>query len=275
MSEGGIYPWKIQKINAPPHCRYSDIQNPLPPPPKGQAWMKNEETREWKLVSVAEATAAAVPTDGEEADSFPIAAVQPINNNCADTTPPPAAAAAAVGSTEEVACIAVPVINISTYRERGAIISTTTNKIHTVYNDDDEDTFQNGIHYHQVKSTDTLQGLILKYNITTLELRRANKFMGNVSLSCLVGEKLVIPPPRNGQPRIGLTARGAMTNEEKIASLLNQCCKARSSQELKQQEPLGSSEARAYLELNDWDLSRALENVKEDFGWSSSLEEQK
>ena len=35
------------------------------------------------------------------------------------------------------------------------------------------------------------------------------------------------------------------------------------------QQCLAYSEARAYLEMNDWDLNRAVENAVEDMFWSS------
>lgn len=56
-----MYPWKQQKIRQPKNgilsqINYSDIKGPLPPPPRGQEWVKDESTREWKLLSVATVT---------------------------------------------------------------------------------------------------------------------------------------------------------------------------------------------------------------------------
>jgi len=56
-----MYPWKQQKIRQPKNgvlsaVNYSDIKGPLPPPPKGQEWVKDADTREWKLLSVASVT---------------------------------------------------------------------------------------------------------------------------------------------------------------------------------------------------------------------------
>lgn len=36
------------------YANYSSLRNPLPPPPRGQVWHHNKETREWKLVQKQE-----------------------------------------------------------------------------------------------------------------------------------------------------------------------------------------------------------------------------
>jgi|EP01083_Nonionella_stella_P063528 hypothetical protein len=51
MSEGGVYPWRRQSITGNPGD-YSCLSNPLPNPPKGQAWVRNPETREWSIIDM-------------------------------------------------------------------------------------------------------------------------------------------------------------------------------------------------------------------------------
>mmetsp|Transcript_38752 Transcript_38752/g.56905 ORF Transcript_38752/g.56905 Transcript_38752/m.56905 type:complete len:146 (-) Transcript_38752:284-721(-) len=52
MAEGGVYPWKIQKVERfGPSCTYSNLTKPLPPPPKGMIWDKDVDTKEWKLIN--------------------------------------------------------------------------------------------------------------------------------------------------------------------------------------------------------------------------------
>lgn len=53
MSEGGLFPWKRQSITGNP-ADYSCLSSPLPHPPKGQAWVRNPDTREWSVVDVSE-----------------------------------------------------------------------------------------------------------------------------------------------------------------------------------------------------------------------------
>lgn len=61
MAEGGVYPWKVQKVTTfGPTADYSNLNKPLPAPPKGMEWYKDEETKEWKLVSST--TEAPTPT---------------------------------------------------------------------------------------------------------------------------------------------------------------------------------------------------------------------
>ena len=186
MSEGGIYPWKIQKIQHPKNgktgsCRYSDLKRPLPEPPKGQTWFQDERSREWKLVPVASGVAGDVVADissivnssaGLErapflvtaaaiVEALPVATIEPLDvdeNNSSSI------------STTQV-CTAVPV----TLTQISAMpaSASSTNEVTT-----------NGILYHEVLPTDTFQGICLKYKITPTELRRANKMMGsNLSLA--------------------------------------------------------------------------------------------
>ena len=84
-----MYPWKQQKIRQPKNgilsqINYSDIKGPLPPPPKGQEWVKDESTREWKLLSVATVT-----DDGDiVAEAHPTTDVATNDNNlCARLFP--------------------------------------------------------------------------------------------------------------------------------------------------------------------------------------------
>ena len=51
MAEGGVFPWKIQKIQAVPTFDYSKVALPLESPPKGLHWVQDSATREWHLVT--------------------------------------------------------------------------------------------------------------------------------------------------------------------------------------------------------------------------------
>ena len=108
-----------------------------------------------------------------------------------------------------------------------------------------------GVLYHDVGETDTFQGICLRYKVTPMELRRANKMLGN-NLK-LAPSKLVIPTTDDTCQK-----RRVMepTKEEKIVALVK---------EVSQVAKLTYSEARAYLELADWDLGCAIGNAKEGF----------
>mmetsp|Transcript_23847 Transcript_23847/g.31642 ORF Transcript_23847/g.31642 Transcript_23847/m.31642 type:complete len:270 (+) Transcript_23847:130-939(+) len=50
MAEGGKFVWKIQKVKKfGPTANYSTLSEPLPCPPEGMVWKKDEQTRQWKL----------------------------------------------------------------------------------------------------------------------------------------------------------------------------------------------------------------------------------
>lgn len=203
MADGGIYPWKLQAIRQPNNgvsgtCRYADLKNPLPEPPRDQAWVRDLSTQEWRLVPVA-AAAVARESGGGEVGECAIATAVAVPNP--DATAAPA-----------------------------------------------------GARHHDVAPTDTFQGLCLRYKVTPTELRRANRMMG--SNLKLAPARLVIP---SNDRNATLDASGAeMTKEEKIAALLS---KVRYSVRTK----LTYSEARAYLEISDWDVGAAVNDANEDF----------
>ena len=144
-------------------------------------WIK--EGREWKLVPVVEA----VPADASDSEVDMVAASAEKVNNTPNTSE---------GVAQTVAT-AVPVM----------VCRDTT----------PDDEIIDGVMYHKVQETDTFQGLCLKYKVTPVELRRANKMMGtNLKLA---PEKLVIPLNKdNARMRDG--AQGEMNNEETIAKLV-------------------------------------------------------
>ena len=227
MSEGGLLAWKIQRLKRPANgvqatCNFSDINQPLPDPPKGQTWIK--DGREWKLVPVVEAIRT--PADGEMAT-----AIEQLDETG--------------DAMQAVAVTAVPIMNCS-----------------NVTKDDDE--IINGMMYHRVKETDTFQGLCLKYKVTPIEIRRANKMMGR-DLK-LAPEKLLIPINKVNA-NLNIKDSG-LTREERITKLVCEV-RGRCKTGENSQQCLAYSEARAYLEMNDWDLNRAVENAVEDMFWSS------
>ena len=109
-----------------------------------------------------------------------------------------------------------------------------------------------GVRHHQALHTDTFQGICLHYKLTPTELRRANRMLGtNLKLG---PERLVIPTnATNAAPAI------PGTKEEKVVALLKTLPQSVKSK-------LSASEVRAYLELADWDVNLAVDNVNEDFG---------
>lgn len=141
------------------------------------------------------------------------------------------------GPTSDAVC-AVPIVSIQNATP------------HLVNQNDDENTTTNGVLYHEVSETDTFQGICLRYKVTPTELRQANKMLG--SNLKLAPAKLIIPTNDKNQK---LRVREP-TKEEKIASLIA---------EVSRVTKLSYSEARAYLELADWDFNCAVGNVKDGF----------
>mmetsp|Transcript_33184 Transcript_33184/g.76506 ORF Transcript_33184/g.76506 Transcript_33184/m.76506 type:complete len:220 (+) Transcript_33184:236-895(+) len=71
MAEGGTLPWKVQKIDESrgPAASFSGLHNPLPPPPKGMAWVKDAATNEWSVQSIHPPGEDAPVVEAEAANS--------------------------------------------------------------------------------------------------------------------------------------------------------------------------------------------------------------
>ena len=131
--------------------------------------------------------------------------------------------------------------------------------------------------YHVVLPTDTLQGLCLAYKISATRLRMENNFSGN-SLQ-LAPKKLRIPnnvvksktlassSPSKGEGGVG----GSNNNNNKGMMIRVQDT---TSKEYKlyafvaEIPTMELVEAKAYLDLSNWDLEEALRSAREDEGWS-------
>jgi len=108
---------------------------------------------------------------------------------------------------------------------------------------------------HHISSSDTFQGICLRYKITPLKLRRAN--------GGFTGDNLGLVPNPLKIPRTDAMTTVAIAEEVKDGH-----CSLTQSQVvgvlLKECRGMSRSEARAYLMLNDWDLAEALENAHQD-----------
>ena len=121
----------------------------------------------------------------------------------------------------------------------------------------------NGEEYinHVVLPTDTLQGLCLAYKISATRLRMENNFSGN-SLH-MAPKRLRIPTNAAAVP---------VGTHEKGGTMIR--TQDRTSREYKlyafvaELPSMELVEAKAYLDLSNWDLDEALRSAREDEGWS-------
>ncbi len=287
MSEGGLFPWRIQKIQYPKNGRpgnYANLSRPLPDPPKDQIWVQDGNTRDWKLVPLVVATTAAIAAEEEESQ---------------DDNTATAAAAAACDDTvpndnhdhgvSTAIPIPLPTVEVAIPINR----NTTTNDNNNNSNCNDETSSSyydsNGNRCHAVQSTDTFQGICLRYKVTPTELRRANKMVLMDLNNLTLYTRLIIPhgstitssshPTNNTKQQQHYQGKDGVDpeNAKKITALLSKVSSyyssslsSRSNTNVNTSTKLTYSEARAYLEIEDWDLHRAMESVCEDFGWSTS-----
>eukprot|EP00903_Cladosiphon_okamuranus_P005961 g5885.t2 len=106
---------------------------------------------------------------------------------------------------------------------------------------------------HVVMPDDTLAGICLKYKVKDRELRRLNGFVGSHFRMCDV---LIIPNrfAAGQQPIQGSEGEKPMARQEMM-------------QIFRRTSELGPQEARFYLETNDWDLTEALAEWREENEW--------
>lgn len=102
--------------------------------------------------------------------------------------------------------------------------------------------------HHVVTETDTMQGICLKYKVSATQLRQANCFSGtNLKLAPKV---LKIP---NSNRTIAPTTNIIQSeHENKIAQVYVK------------HKSLSRKEVRAYLEMNDWNIERTLNEIQQD-----------
>jgi hypothetical protein len=227
MSEGGFLPWKRQQLRVPKTANYNDIKAPLELP-KGKAWSRDPQTREWTVVDLTDGmnSALAIPVgepmgqhetirDGRRVDFLNAEIVQ--EGEKGDESKD---------------------IDLSKSKEELKFIS------------------------HSVLPTDTLQGICIKYSTTPTLLRQYNIFSGS-NLASAPSTLIIID--RVG---MGLTQPQILTPEQEkqklVSIFLNTFKKKKEDNGM---FVFGYKEAVAYLEMSDWNVDDAMQDAREDYGW--------
>mmetsp|Transcript_12575 Transcript_12575/g.22487 ORF Transcript_12575/g.22487 Transcript_12575/m.22487 type:complete len:278 (-) Transcript_12575:167-1000(-) len=125
---------------------------------------------------------------------------------------------------------------------------------------------------HVVLPTDTLQGLCLAYKLSATRLRMENSFSGN-SLQ-MAPKKLKIPTNNvsNNVSNNNATSSTTATTTSKGRRMIR--TQDKTSKEFKlyafvaEIPSMELVEAKAYLDLSNWDLDEALRSAREDEGWN-------
>jgi hypothetical protein len=109
---------------------------------------------------------------------------------------------------------------------------------------------------HIVLPTDTLQGLCLAYKVSATQLRMENKFSGN---------SLQMAPKKIKIPMVGVTNGMMIKTQDKTSKEFKLYA---FQAEIPTMELV---EAKAYLDLSNWDLEEAVRAAREDIdcGWDS------
>ena len=243
MAEGARFPWKTQTPVVLPTLSYKNLSKPLVPP-KGTRWHYDRAVKEWLLVS-----------DGTRSSS--------IGSSTGDAS----------HLDDDGVVDATIIVDGQDVQSQGGgggggLASGGPFNIE-----------------HIVQPSDTFQGICLRYKITPTQLRQANGGFSGTNL-LLAPNPLKIPnvdntnsSPVTNNSKDGKTQKGAETNiggshdastleevEEITAALTDGQVISLLQQQFVDHDdnPLSETEARAYLELNDWELDRAIQAATED-----------
>jgi hypothetical protein len=115
----------------------------------------------------------------------------------------------------------------------------------------DEQEKEDDVILHKVLPSDTFQGICLRYKITPTELRQANGGFSGTNLH-LVPNPLRIPSKHKPVVQATEVPVDEESPKSKVQRLRRSC------------PGLSKSEARCYLELDDWDAKEALLNARDD-----------
>jgi len=116
-----------------------------------------------------------------------------------------------------------------------------------------------GVDYieHIVLPTDTLQGICIAYKVSASNLRRANHFTGHSLHSA--PKKLLIPLSKQALRTGFIRVQDTDTKEYKLHYFQAEC------------PDISLTEAKAYLELSDWDMKDAIQSAREDKEWEREV----
>jgi hypothetical protein len=104
---------------------------------------------------------------------------------------------------------------------------------------------------HAVLNTDTFAGICMRYRITPTELRQTNGGFSGTNLF-LAPNPLKIPNTKGHAVPLKAHLVGELSPAQKISKVMNEC------------RGTARSEAKCYLELNDWSVEQAIANAHED-----------
>ena len=232
MSEGGMLAWKRQKLHLRPTTDYDEIKKPIQLP-QDKAWVKDQKG-DWSVVDLVDkGVAVAIPVASQDMPN-----VNP--------------------SPDEKAISSDGVLNADIITEEEIDLqkdSKVEKKVPRAVK-------------HIVQSTDTLQGLCLRYKISPVELRQFNRFSGNNLM--LAPSTLIIPAEYYRDKNIPVPMLQVLTKNQLRSQLIHKfLAQFADKRELDGSLIFGRQEAVAYLEMNDWNLADSVDDARSDFGWEA------
>lgn len=244
MADGGTLPWKRQTIDVSrgPVGRYDNMSvaassnNDVALLPKGLQWHCDAGTNEWKLVPISGHVNTQVSASTAAPSIVPglgtiVNVRKQITKECPDTS-----------------------------EDGETVIDGDAKK-------KEEPMFKEGVDYlyHTVLPTDTLMGISLRYKTKVNMLQRTNQFTGTNLI--LAPPKLLIPL-QSMSSVLGPDGKKLLLNTSLVLPKQDMNSKEYKLQVISMQfASLCTSERRAYLDMNRWDVKATIENIREDIEW--------
>mmetsp|Transcript_5201 Transcript_5201/g.14001 ORF Transcript_5201/g.14001 Transcript_5201/m.14001 type:complete len:238 (-) Transcript_5201:548-1261(-) len=198
-------------------------------------WTQDEATKEWSLIPInshAIAEAVVVENDDDDDDATGAAGADTNTDGKSDESEDDNAQYAKAVMVEEL-------------DKEGAKAFLSSSK--------NDAAARQHIEYHVDEDKDTFQGICLRYKVTSTELRRANCFSGSNLKLAPVPLKIPLNSKNHHMKDNVAAPRKAITRQEAVQNLVRACgCK------------ISGMEAKAYLELNEWDYEQSLQNARDD-----------
>ncbi|KAL3929436.1 MAG: hypothetical protein SGARI_004748 [Bacillariaceae sp.] len=284
MAEGGTLAWKRQVIDESrgPAGSYSNMKLPDKLPDNNVAWQQNPETREWTLVRVdskqqqhkfaknkqkykLHRCMAWNPHTGREQYSVRLKPIDYGDGNAVCRRRNKTSKDLDEEEEETVATTADDTVNTGDYSSANEYYFNEECTEDQSQNDDDDTpeppVLGKDYVVHTVLDSDTFQGLLLRYKIKAIELRRVNQFSGtNLSLA---PSHLIIPLNESSRSLQQIRLQDTDSREYKLQILLTEY------------PQLTATERKAYLEMNEWSVDAALQEVQNDLQWEEDEQDRR
>lgn len=284
----------------PPIADYSNIRDPLPQPPSGLSWVRNEDTREWTLVESVTIRASVDDIDKGKNNRGRTSSLCSYTSSITDIPecyynqdqdqclpqPHPTRRSFANHSTItehfvetnansdrrlhfnpsfNSSCSTLGSDDLLSYtmmNVNDCSSTTTTNSNGTAGSNLSFKADEHVMIEHIILPNDTLQGICIQYKVSATRLKQVNQFSGS---SLLLAPKCLFIPIKRGKGSNSVDVFDHASSGIKLQDTSTMEYKIHKV--LSDCSTLGMREIKAYLELHNWNVDESIEAARADIEW--------